>query len=150
MNAQCEKPFTLESIIDALFQMCTTKALAPNSLPAIFFQKNQQTVRSGIVELACTFWIEQYNLASLNLTCIALILKIVKPRKVVEYRHTSLCNVVYRIVAQTIANRLKPIISQIISPRQSAFIPNELLQTILLLVMINFIKLGIVRVRKKV
>lgn len=34
---------------------------------------------------------------------------------------------VYRIVPKTIANRLKPILSQIIAPTQSAFIPNRLI-----------------------
>lgn len=39
MNVQWEELFTLESITDSLFQMCTTKALGPDSLPAVFFQK---------------------------------------------------------------------------------------------------------------
>lgn len=70
---------------------------------------------------------EQGNLASLNHIFIALIPKTNKPRKVIEFRPISLCNVVYRIVAKTIANRLKPILSQIIAPTQSAFIPNRLI-----------------------
>ena len=50
-----------------------------------------------------------------------------KPKKVVEYKLISLCNVIYRIVAKTIANRLKEILHQIISPSQSVFIPNRLI-----------------------
>ena len=33
---------------------------------------------------------------------------------------------IYRIIAKAIANRLKPILSKIISPTQSVFIPNRL------------------------
>lgn len=38
-----------------------------------------------------------------------------------------MCNVNYRIIAKAIANGFKPILSQIISPAQSIFIPNGLI-----------------------
>lgn len=67
------------------------------------------------------------NLATLNHTFIALILKVSKPRKLTEFRPISLCNVIYRIIAKTMANRLKKILNDIISPNQSAFVPNRLI-----------------------
>ena len=70
---------------------------------------------------------EQGTLSQLNHTYIALIPKAHKPRKVTEFRPISLCNVIYRLIAKTIANRMKPILAQIISPNQSAFIPNRLI-----------------------
>lgn len=70
---------------------------------------------------------EQGTLDSLNHTFIAFIPKVEKPRKVMEFRPISLYNVVYRIVAKAIANRLKSILNHIISPNQSAFILNRLI-----------------------
>ena len=70
---------------------------------------------------------QQGTIAPLNHTYIVLIPKSAKPRKVTEYRPISLCNVTYRLVAKAITNRLKQILNQIISPVQSAFVPNRLI-----------------------
>lgn len=64
---------------------------------------------------------------SLNHTFIALIPKVLKPRKVSEFRPISSCNVVYRIITKVISNRLKPILAYIISPTHSVFILNRLI-----------------------
>lgn len=44
-----------------------------------------------------------------------------------EFRLISLCSVIYKIVAKTIANRLKTILHAVIDSAQSAFIPNKLI-----------------------
>ena len=70
---------------------------------------------------------EKSIVAPLNHTYIALIHKVEKPKKVFDFRPISMYNVIYRIVAKTIANRLKLILHKIISHTQSAFIPNRLI-----------------------
>lgn len=44
-----------------------------------------------------------------------------------ELRPIAVCNVIYKICAKVLANWLKPMIDQIISPQQSAFIPGRLI-----------------------
>lgn len=44
---------------------------------------------------------------SINTTFISLIPKIKSPKKVLDFRPVSLCNVVYKLIAKLVANHLK-------------------------------------------
>jgi len=60
--------------------------------------------------------------APFNSTFIALIPKREVPESFEDFRPISLCNSVYKIVAKTIAARLKPILSRCISSEQFGFL----------------------------
>ncbi|WOL03910.1 hypothetical protein Cni_G12630 [Canna indica] len=60
-----------------------------------------------------------------NDTLLVMIQKKEKASKVTEFRPIALCNVVYEIVAKTIANRIRPLLGKIISKEQAAFIPGR-------------------------
>ncbi|KAH9734317.1 reverse transcriptase domain-containing protein [Citrus sinensis] len=127
MNESLGAPFTAEEVLEALSQMCPTKAPGPDGLPAVFYQKHWHTVKEGVLTTCLHILNSQGTIGPLNHTYIALIPKIGKPRKVTDFRPISLCNVSYRIVAKTVANRFKQVLHKIISPSQSAFIPNRLI-----------------------
>ena len=56
-----------------------------------------------------------------NSTFLALIPKKQNPSSFEEFRPISCCNVVYKIIAKIIAQRLKPILSEIITKEQFRF-----------------------------
>ena len=57
----------------------------------------------------------------LNHTLITLIPKRKNPSLVSDYRPISLCNVLYKIFAKVLANRLKIFLNSVINENQSAF-----------------------------
>jgi hypothetical protein len=62
-----------------------------------------------------------------NTTNIALIPKKKTLTTISDYRPISLCNIVYKLIAKVLANRMKRILPHIISPTLSAFIPGRLI-----------------------
>ena len=68
-----------------------------------------------------------HMLLALNHTHIVLISKINNPVKMSDFRPISLCNIIYKIIAKVLANRLKQILPHIIAPTQSAFLPRRLI-----------------------
>jgi hypothetical protein len=127
MNESLVRPFSMEEVWDALFQMYPLKALGPGGFKTRFFQKNWDIVGLEV----CKATLHSLNNVvvdnELNFTLIALIPKIKNSSYVTEFRPISLCNVLYKIISKVLAYRLKLILQQIISPYQSAFIPGRLI-----------------------
>jgi hypothetical protein len=98
-------------------------ALGPDGLSVLFYTTYWDSLGQDIILFVQAFFNDTVDLAKLNQTHIALIPKTQNPTTVPDFRPISLCNVVYKIIAKILSNRLKPHLSTIISPFQPAFLP---------------------------
>ena len=62
------------------------------------------------------------NLPKVNNTNNVLIPMVSSPRSPQRFRPISLCNVLYKIIAKVLANRLKWVLEEVIDKVQSAFV----------------------------
>lgn len=89
---------------------------------AAIFQMFWHIVGDSITKAATQVLRSGQFLLSLNHTFITLILKQYEVIKVSDFKPISLCNVLYKVIAKVIANRLKVILSNLILDSQSAFV----------------------------
>ena len=101
--------------------MAPLKALGPDGMPPIFFQKFWNTIVDDVVKAVLSCLNSRTILSGLNHTSISLIPKVKSPEYVTKFRPIALCNNLYKLVYKVLANRLKKVLPHIISYFQSAF-----------------------------
>lgn len=65
--------------------------------------------------------------SEVNKTLIVLISKVKRPTHSSEFKTISLCNMIFKLITKTLANRLKVVLPSVVNENQSAFIPNRLI-----------------------
>ena len=91
-------------------------------MSAIFYQTYWHTVGGDLSDVVRSFFAGGHILSEINRTNICLIPKSSKASTVNQFRPISLCNVAYKIISKILAYRIRPLLDQIISPNQTAFI----------------------------
>ncbi|EEE51789.1 hypothetical protein OsJ_33245 [Oryza sativa Japonica Group] len=134
MNDELMKGVTTEEIKKALDSIGDLKA-PPGSdgMPALFYKQFWECVGDDIVHEVKDFLGGGEMPDSWNDTVVVLIPKVPNPERIKDLRPISLCNVVYKIASKVLANRLKPLLSEIISPIQIAFVPQRMITDNILL-----------------
>jgi hypothetical protein len=127
MNAMLLRAYNAEEVELALSQMHPLKSPGPDGFAACFYQKSWASVKTEVCAAVLDFLNNGNFDNELNITHIALIPKKKNPSILTDYRPISLCNVLYKLMAKVIANRLKKVLAIIISPSQSAFVPGRLI-----------------------
>ena len=101
------------------------KSPGPCGFNSAFYQKLWPLVGNDFFT-QCTIWLNDLQFPStLNLTNIALIPECTHPSSMQDLRPIALCNVVYKIMAKVLANRLKDILPLIILDAQLTFVPGR-------------------------
>jgi hypothetical protein len=127
MNEKLCSEFSDKEISDALFQIGPLKAPGPDGFPARFFQRNWGALKEEIIAGVKNFFQTGVMPAGVNDTTIVLIPKMDDPENLTHFRPISLCNVIYKVVSKCLVNRLRPLLDDIISEAQSAFVPGRLI-----------------------
>ncbi|KAA3489692.1 reverse transcriptase [Gossypium australe] len=132
-NEDLLAPFSEDEVLTALKGMGPTKAPGPDGFPAIFFQKYWHIVGKEVLGFCLGVLNEGKEVDSANMTNIVLIPKVQNPTSMVNFRLISLCSVLYKLIAKTIANRMQNVMDTCINQVQSAFVLGRLISDNILL-----------------
>ena len=127
MNAALTMPYVCEEVDVAIKQMALLKALGPDGMPPIFYQKFWPDIGMKISDVVFSCLNSVTFLKSINHTFITLIPKVNNLETVAQFRPISLWNVIYKLLSKVLVNRLKPILNSIILEAQSAFIVDRVI-----------------------
>jgi hypothetical protein len=127
MNVSLMKEYTKEEVCVALSQMGPLKSPAPDGLPTAFYQEHWPSIGDEVCNMVLNFLNLGVFGEEVNHTYIALIPKMKVPMKASDFRPISLYIVLYKIISKTLANRLKIILKDIISPNQNVFVLGRLI-----------------------
>ena len=104
------REYSAEEIKATLFQMGPTKALGPDGMNALFYQKFWHIVGNDVITAMLDFLNTGNMRSKINFTHIVLIPKVKSPKRMFDYKPISLCNVIYKVISKVLANRLKIIL----------------------------------------
>ena len=127
MNHVLTSRFEEWEVLKALKQMAPMKAPGPNGMPPLFFQHFWPMIEGDVTHSVLS-WLNLGTIPHpLNHTFITLIPKKKNPSLVSDYCLISLCNVLYKIFAKVLANRLKIFLNLVINENQYAFAKGRLI-----------------------
>ena len=119
--------FHADEVLQALKQMAPLTAQEPDGMSPTFYKSFWHIVGNDVTEVVLNALNSGIIPESINTTYIALIPKIKDPKKVAKFRPISLCNVIYKLIAKVIANRLKKFLIHKMPDSQSAFLSSRLI-----------------------
>ncbi|XP_042983151.1 uncharacterized protein LOC122312574 [Carya illinoinensis] len=126
----------------ALSQMHPEKAPGLDGMSPLFYQKYWHLVGPSVIGAVLQALNSGVFPTSINHAHITLVPKKKLAELVADYRPISLCNVIYKLVAKVISNRLKAVLPSVIEKSQCAFVPGHLITDNVLITyeLIHFLK----------
>jgi hypothetical protein len=111
-------PLTLSKIHQVVFSMNPSKAAGPNGLSTGFFQKAWPVIGGDFCEAILEFFTFRKLLQEVNSTILTLIPKKKNASTMGDYRPIAYCNIVYKCITKTLANRMILGLEEVISSNQ--------------------------------
>ena len=115
MNKSLKEEITEEELEKIVYSFQKGKSPSPNGLIIEFFQGFYDLVKEDLLKAVKESQRVRKVLGALNMTFLALIPKKQNPSSFEQFRPISCCNMVYKTIAKIIPQRMKPILSDIIT-----------------------------------
>lgn len=120
-----EKHFTDADVLNVLSKMGKNKSPGPDGFTPEFFISTWSIIGKDVTKGILHFFNSLEMPRIVNSTAIALVPKIDNPTNVNHYRPISCCNTLYKCVSKLLADRIRVVLPSLISPSQSAFVPQR-------------------------
>lgn len=117
-----QTPFSLREIEEVVTQLANGKASGPDGLPNEFLKVYCQETKDEIHRIFQTFYHGNINLAPYNEAKIVLVPKKETPTTTGDFRPISVLNLIPKLIAKVLSNRLRGVLPNLISCNQIAFI----------------------------
>ncbi|KAK1603765.1 hypothetical protein QYE76_027438 [Lolium multiflorum] len=116
-------PITEEEVKVAITQMPGDKAPGPDGFTGLFFKRCWDIIKGDVMAVVHLFGnLHVHNFHWLNSANIVLLPKKEGAEEISDYRPISLIHAIAKILSKTLANRLGPLMDELVSNAQSAFI----------------------------
>ena len=119
---QLDGDFQVSEVKEALDQIAPLTAPGSDGMSLIFYKSFWHIVGEDVIDVVLRALNSGIVPKSINTTFITLIPKIKNPKIVSNFRPISLCNVIYKLIAKVVANRLKMFLANSVPDSQSAFL----------------------------
>ncbi|WZZ65076.1 hypothetical protein YC2023_076446 [Brassica napus] len=110
-----------------IFKLNPNKAPGPDGLTSAFFKASWETIGLEVVAAIKNFFASNFLPATTNATILSLVPKFPGASKVTDYRPISCLNTIYKVISRLLVKKLKPMLSTLILPSQTAFVKGRLL-----------------------
>ncbi|GJS22041.1 RNA-directed DNA polymerase, eukaryota [Tanacetum coccineum] len=117
-----ERSVSRDEIRRAVWSCGDNKSPGPDGFTFEFFKKYWDCIGSDFCEAVEYFFVNSSFSKGCNSSFVALIPKVMDAKFVNDFRPISLIGSVYKVVTKVLANRLAPVIADLISDTQSAFV----------------------------
>ncbi|MCH95604.1 cysteine-rich receptor-like protein kinase, partial [Trifolium medium] len=119
------KPFSVEEVKATVWDCDSYKSPGPDGINFGFIKGFWPEMQTDIMRFIAEFHRNGKLSKGLNSTFIALIPKVDSPQRLNDFRPISLVGSLYKILAKVLANKLRLVISSVISESQTAFVKDR-------------------------
>jgi len=119
------KPFSVDEVKEAIWDCDRFKSPGPDGVNFGFIKDFWLDLKDDVMRFVSEFHRNGKLAKSINSTFIVLIPKVDNPQRLNDFRPISLVGSMYKIIAKLLANKLRLVISSVVSETQSAFVKNR-------------------------